>query len=202
MEFPNSEPQIIALSKRMWDGYFLHAADFPNVDWIKLITVRGAYKTARRLVKDARSRLRIATKTKNEKLGELKNIMKQSLQKASVDVTNNPEKLKLIGWGPKSSSQPAQIPGQPIELAIVDKQNGTVNLIWKKPTDGGTIYNYIIERRCQDANQSGNWTIAAISYDCQANLPNQPKGVQLEYRVRASNLAGQSLPSNTATITL
>jgi hypothetical protein len=201
-EFPKSEPQIIALADRMISGYSLHVADFPNVNRRNLIFARGTYMAARKSAKDVRSRLRIETKNRNEKLLDLKNIMKQSLQKAQVDVSANPEKLKLIGWGLKDAFQPAQIPGQPIELAIVDKQNGTLKLSWKKPINGGTIYNYIIERRCHDANQSGNWTIAVISYNCQANLSNQPKGIYLEYRVRASNLAGQSLPSNTATITL
>jgi len=157
---------------------------------------------ARKSAKDAHSRLRIETKNRNEKLLKLKNIMKKSLQKAQVDVAANPEKLKLIGWGPKSACQPTETPGQPTDLVAVHKQDGVVDLNWKKPADGGIVYNYIIERRCLDTNQTDSWTIAAISYDCQTILPSQPKGVHLEYRVRASNLAGQSLPSNTATITL
>ena len=197
-EFPTTEPQIMAFADRMLSGYSLHAADFLNVNRMKLAMKRAAYMMARKTAKDAYSKLRIETKNRNEKLLDLKNIMKQSLQKAEVDVTSNPEKLKLIGWGPpKQSSQPQQIPGQPIDLAVIDKQNGTVNLIWKKPIDGRIVYNYIIERQ----NQTDNWALVTISYDCQANLPNQPKGIHLEYRVRASNLAGQSLPSNTATIT-
>jgi hypothetical protein len=201
-KFPTSEPQIMALSKRMIDGYFWHAADFKNVRRTKLVSTRAIYMGARKTAEDARSILRIETKNRNEKLLELKNIMKQSLQKAQVDVYANPEKLKLIGWEPKTTCQQAQIPGQPVNLAAVCIKDGVLSLSWKKPVNGGIVYNYIIERRCQSTDLSDNWTLDAISYNCQANLANQPKGIKLEYRVRVSNLAGQSLPSNTATITL
>jgi hypothetical protein len=201
-KFPKSEPQIMALSKRMMDGYLWHAADFLNVNRSKLVLARIAYMTARKQAKDTRSILRIATKAKNEMLLELINIMKTSLQKAGVDVSANPEKLKLIGWGLKTACQQAQIPGQPTDLVAIHKQDGIVDLNWKKPADGGIVYNYIIEKRCRNTDQSDNWTLGAISYDCRITLANQPKGIKLEYRVRASNLAGQSIPSNTATITL
>jgi hypothetical protein len=201
-EFPKSEPQIMALANRMLSGYSLHAADFPNVSSRNLFSARATYMTARKIAKDARSKLRIATKAKNEMLLELINIMKTSLQKAGVDVSVNPEKLKLIGWEPKTAYQQAQIPGQPADLVAIHKQDGIVDLNWKKPADGRIVYNYIIERRCLDTNQPDNWTLETISYDCWINLPNHPKGIKLEYRVRASNLAGQSLPSNTVTMTL
>jgi len=205
-EFPTTEPQIMTLVYQMINGFTLHQADFPHVPAILRIRLTNTYRSymfTRKTLLIAYSNLRIATKTKNERLGELKNIMKRSLQKAGVDVANNPEKLKLIGWGPpKSDSQPQQIPGQLIDLAVIDKQNGTVTLIWKKPADGGTVYNYIIERRSLDTSRSDNWTLATISYGCRITLANQPKGIKLEYRAIASNLTGQSLPSNTVTITL
>jgi hypothetical protein len=204
-KFPTSEPQIIALVARMVAGFTKYPADFPRISTfsrIKLSTANRSYLLAKKSLVEACAKLRIATKVKREKLLELKNIMKTSLQKAQVDVTNNPEKLKLIGWEPKSACQRAQIPGQPTDLAIVDKQNGALSLNWNKPVNGGTTYNYIIERRCRNTDQSDNWTLEAISYGCRITLANQPKGIKLEYRIRASNLAGQSLPSNTATITL
>lgn len=204
-EFPTNEPQIMALVYRMLSGYSQHQVDFPHIQTISRIRLFNAgriYLFAKKGLVDACAKLRVATKTKNEKLLELTNIMKQSLQKAGVDAAANPEKLKLIGWETKAASQPPQMPGQPTELAIDDKQNGVLNLRWKKPADGGTVYNYIIERRCQNTDLSDNWTLAAISYGCRITLADPPKGIKLEYRVKASNLAGQSIPSNTAAITL
>ncbi|MGD0785259.1 MAG: fibronectin type III domain-containing protein [Sedimentisphaerales bacterium] len=204
-KFPKSEPQIMALVYRMVAGFAMHPADFPRIPFlirIKLLNAGRSYLFAKKDLVEANAKLRIATKAKNEMLLELINIMKASLQKAQVDVSANPEKLKLIGWEPKTAYQPTQIPGQPTNLVAVHKQDGVVDLNWKKPADGGIVYNYIIERRCLDANQSDNWTLEAISYTCQVNLPSQPKDIKLEYRVKASNLAGQSIPSNAVTITL
>lgn len=204
-KFPIAEPQIIKLADRMLNGYFWHSADFPRIPnflRIRLLARIHNYMLAKNVLLVACSNLRIATKTKNEKLQELKSIMKKSLQRAEVDVAANPQKLKLIGWGIKTSSQSAHVPGQPTSLVAVYKQDGAVDLNWKKPVDGRMVYDYIIERRCLDTNQSNNWTPAAISYDCRITLTNQPKDIKLEYRVRASNLAGQSLPSNTVAITL
>jgi hypothetical protein len=201
-KFPTNEPQIMAFAKQMIDGYRNHRLDFPNAAWQLLNARYLFYKVVRNLQTKTKSQLRLATKAKDISLRNLKSIMKQFLQKAEVDTAANPEKLKLIGWGPKPAFQPIEIPGQPTELAIDDKQNGVLDLRWKKPADGGTVYNYIIERRCQNTDLSDNWTLAAISYGCRITLADPPKGIKLEYRVSTSNLAGQSIPSNTAAITL
>jgi hypothetical protein len=160
------------------------------------------YNTARKNLNQARASLRIATKAADEKLQELKQVMKNCLQKSEVDVAANPEKLKLIGWAPRGNRQPAQLPAQPINLQITTKENQIVTLKWDRPDDDQRVRNYCIERRHQNGEGFCDWTIVHISYITQAILRNQPSGIQLEYRIRAANNAGTGPASNTVAIVL
>jgi len=79
---------------------------------------------------------------------------------------------------------------------------------------GGPVRTYIIERRELTIDETGDggigrgigrgnkWKQTAISLETRALLKGQPRGVQLEYRVRAINKAGQSEPSNTIAVVL
>jgi len=50
--------------------------------------------------------------------------------------------------------------------------------------------------------RGNKWKQAAISLETKASLKDQPRGTQLEYRVRAINKSGQSEPSNTIAVVL
>ena len=72
----------------------------------------------------------------------------------------------------------------------------------------GPVRTYVVERGEQPA---GDWSIAStegtnavrrVSEATEAHLTNQPRGQQLEYRIRAHNLAGTGPPSNTAACVL
>jgi hypothetical protein len=205
MDFPTSEPQIVALARSMVSGYSWHAADFPhvpNIFRIKLIIAHNNYTSARKTMAQAFAALRIATKAKNNSLQALKKIMKQFLQKSEVDVAANPEKLKLIGWTPKGNHQPAQLSAQPTNLQITTKENQVVTLKWVRPDDDQPVRNYIVESRQREGDGISDWTIVHISYNTQATLINQPTGVHIEYRVKAANNAGTGQASNTVAIVL
>jgi hypothetical protein len=205
MDFPTSEPQIVALADRMLNGYTRHAADFPHIPIlvrIRLISRYNNYMAAQAAMVKAFAALRIATKAKNNSVQALKKIMKQSLQKSEVDVAANPEKLKLIGWGPRTEPQPAQLPTQPTNLQITANENQIVTLKWDRPDDVQPVRNYIVESRHQKGDGFCDWTIVQVSYSTQTTLRNQPLGIQLEYRVKAANNAGTGPASNTVTIVL
>lgn len=192
----------MALLQKMLDGYFWHAADFPHVRRVILHSRRGLYIITRNSLIRAHSKLKIETKARKEKLQVLKKVMKSCLQKAQVDVSANPEKLKLIGWAPKANRQPAQLPTQPINLQIAAKEDRVVKLKWARPNDNQPIRNYIIESRKQNGDRFNDWTIVHIPYIAQATLTNQPIGVHIEYRIKAANNAGTGPASNTVTIVL
>jgi hypothetical protein len=48
----------------------------------------------------------------------------------------------------------------------------------------------------------GSWAQVGIAIESETSLINQPRGPQLEYRVKAVNVGGESIPSNTVAIVL
>ena len=202
MDFPTTEPDVMALLQKMLDGLYWHAADFPKVNRMPLITKRSTYTAMKHRFVATQSQLRIAVKATEEKFQELKQVMKICLQKSEVGTAANPEKLTEIGWGPKGTPQPAQLPGQPTDLSIIAINNQTVKIQWEKPEDNQPIRNYVIERRQQTGEGIGRWSMIQISYTTQITLRNQPLGKQLEYRIRAANTAGTGPFSNTVSVIL
>ena len=200
MKFPNREEEIYAWSNRMFSGFQKHSADFPRI-----IIGRWRYRAARRERVSALSRLRLATKDKDEKLKQLKRVMKDCLRKSQVDAKGDPKKLNLIGCRARSEPSPIIPPNQPANLTPVTEGAGTVALSWDKPSNGSTggyVRNYLIQRRDKESGEFGPWSLLDTVYHEIAELSGQPQQTQMEYRVKASNAAGESLPSNVATVVL
>jgi hypothetical protein len=203
MKFPTREPDILALANLMYAGYYHHFADFPSINRGALGTTRSLYKTALKAQIDATSQAQLATEAKNESLNALKEEMLNCLKKSEVDVTDNPDKLTEIGWGPKATPQPTEPPGEPKNLIVTKEGRTSLQLRWDRPQPEGFIRNYIIERRQLAGGGSfGNWTVIGTALDTQTNLAGQMRGIRLEYRVRAANNAGTGPFSNTVSIVL
>jgi hypothetical protein len=202
-KFPKTEAEVVALADAMIAGYTAHAADFPSVTVAQLSTALSNYKNQRQTQEDKRSQAQIATVTKDERLELLTELMKNDLKLSEVDVTDDPEKLYEIGWGPKADPQPIAAPGSPTDLHPIAEGQGTLWLEWDKPANGGPVRNYIIERRQQaEGGEFGAWTLVQTTYDCEINLTDQPVEIRVEYRVKASNEAGESMPSNSVSVVL
>ena len=204
-QFPKREPDIVALADTMVAGFTAHAADFPSVTVAALSTALSNYKSQKQTKENAESQAQIATVTKDVKLEALAALMKNDLKLSEVDTTADPEKLYEIGWGPRSQPTPIEAPGSPTELHPTAEGQGTILLVWNKPaTDsGGSVRNYIIERRDQQQGGAfGAWSLVNTTYNCEINLTDQPDNVRLEYRVKAANAAGESMPSNSVSVVL
>ena len=203
--FPKREPDVVALAEAMVAGYTAHAADFPSVTVATLTTALTNYKNQRQTKENAESQAQIATVTKDEKLDMLTELMKNDLKVSEVDTTADPEKLYEIGWAPRAQPSPIDAPGSPTELHPTAEGQGLLWLEWTKPAAdaGGPVRNYIIERRDQQTDKTfGPWTLAQTTYNTEINLTEQPIDVRVEYRVKAVNLGGESMPSNSAAVTL
>lgn len=205
-QFPKAEADVVALAASMIAGYAAHAADFPRHDPIALDMARSAYATAKNAQTDAMAAAQVATEAKNIVLDALEDVMRTELKMSEVDVGSDGEKLEYIGWGPKSAPSPSTSPGQPRSLESVVQGAGTLLLDWKSPArgSGGTVRTYIIERREQPAGggEFGPWMQVGIAIESETSLSNQPRGPQLEYRVKAVNVGGESTPSNTLAVVL
>ncbi len=132
--------------------------------------------------------------------------MGTQLKQSEVDTKADPEKLEYIGWSPKSPAHPANVPGQPRNLETVVQGPGTIFLDWKAPArgSGGPVRTYVIERR-EQPNGGGEfsaWTQVSIAIESEITLGGQPRGPQMEYRVKAVNGSGESVPSNTVAVVL
>jgi uncharacterized protein (DUF433 family) len=203
-KFPKTEAEVVALAETMVAGYTAHAADFPSVTVAQLSTALSTYKSQRQTQEDKRSQAQIATVTKDERLELLTELMKNDLKLSEVDVTDDPEKLTEIGWGPRQDPQPIIAPGSPTDLHPTAEGQGTIWLEWDKPANGGgPVRNYIIERRDQQQGGTfGAWNLVQTTYDCEINLTEQPDNIRVEYRVKAANAAGESMPSNSVSVVL
>ena len=202
-KFPKREADIAALANAMIAGYAGHAADFPSSNRITLMFGRLLYLNARKAQTESLAEAQVATDEKDAKLAALVEKMKAKLKKSEVDVGDDSEKLEYIGWGPKGPPSPADPPGQPRNLDAVMQGAGTILLDWKAPArgSGGNVRTYVIERRDQPegGGEFGEWRQAAIALESETTLMTQPRGPQLEYRVKAVNTGGDS-PSNTAAV--
>jgi hypothetical protein len=204
-KFPIREPDIVALADTMVAGLTTHAADFPSVTVATLTTALNNYKSQKNAQDAAEGQAQIATITKDEKLDALVELMKNDLKLSEVDTTADPEKLYEIGWGPRSQPSPILAPGSPTELHPTAEGQGTIALVWTKPaTDsGGVVRNYIIERRDQQQGGTfGAWNLVQTTYNTEINLTEQPDSVRVEYRVKAVNAGGESMPSNSVSVVL
>ena len=202
-KFPKSEADVVELAQLMVAGYTAHAADFPSVTVADLSTALTNYTTQRNTQENARSQSQIATVTKDEKLDKLVELMRNDLKLSEVDVAADPEKLTEIGWGPRNDPTPIIAPGSPTELHPIAESQGAISLVWEKPESGGPVRNYIIERRQQaEGGEFGSWMLISTTYNCDANLIDQPDSVRIEYRVKAVNAGGESMPSNSVSVVL
>jgi len=206
-KFPKREADILALANAMLAGYAAHPADFPShVGSPWLLIRRAHYLATKNTQTDALAAAQVATEQKDAKLAALVELMKAKLKKSEVDVADAPEKLEYIGWGPKAPPSPADPPGQPRNLDAIIQGANTVLLDFKAPArgSGGNVRTYIIERRQQPegGGEFGKWAQVGIAIESETTLMNQPCGVQLEYRVKAINIGGESIPSNTAAVVL
>ena len=205
-KFPKRESEILALINAMIAGYLAHGSDFPSVDLNSLFNAHTLYTLAKTDQTEALAAAQVATEQKDAALAALVEKMRAELKKSEVDVGGDSEKLEYIGWGPKSAPSPADPPGQPRDFEAVAQGSGSVEFDWKGPArgSGGPVRTYVIERRQQPegGGEFGEWSQAGIALESQAILMTQPRGPQLEYRVKAINTTGESPPSNTVAVVL
>ena len=71
--------------------------------------------------------------------------------------------------------------------------------IGNSPVDGGRVIAYHIQRRNRTEDA---WQDVATAIETESTLVDQPKGIELEYRVIAISKSGEGSPSNTVMVVL
>ncbi|MDH4202962.1 MAG: fibronectin type III domain-containing protein [Phycisphaerae bacterium] len=199
--FPLKEAEIVALAEAMETGLAANVAIYPAppVAVLDLTAAKTAYITAANAAIAAYAAAEAATTAKDDKLDDLIEAMKSDLRYAENTVNFDDDKLKLIGWGGRAAATALTPPGQARLLEAPRQGEGWVYLDWKAPTDGGKPAAYRVMRRERPA---GAWEDVATAVITEATLVEQPRTLELEYRIAAVNTAGEGEPSNTAMVVL
>jgi hypothetical protein len=136
---------------------------------------------------------------KDDAIEELIDALKSDIRYAETVVNFDDDKLKLIGWSGKSDATALEPPGETRQLEAPKQGDGWLFLDWKQPAEGGKVSAYKIQRRNRP---EGAWQDVATAIETESTLVEQPKVVELEYRVIAINKAGEGSPSNTTMVVL
>ena len=194
--FPDREAEIKALAQNIVTGLADNAGDFPAppVTSVALAALLTSFITLCDEQVAAQAAAEQVTVTKNAGLEELVTAMRADLRYAEDAVNYDDAKLSALGWGGKAAPTALEVPGQSRALEAPRQGEGWVFLDWKKPADGGSVAAYKIERRERPA---GDWTLISMAIESEATLNNQERGKDWEYRVIATNKAGEGVPSNT-----
>ena len=205
-KFPNSEAEIADLALQIVDGLENNPGVYPAppIAPADLTTLASTANTKKLTVTATKAANEEAVVDKNTAFDSLVSSMKEVIRYCENTVGFNNEKLTLIGWSGRKTPEPTPAPGQPSVFTIVSEGEGTISFEWVAPglDEGGKADSYVVERRIKGETEFGPWTQAGYTFETQIELSEQPRGVQMEYRVSAVNLAGKSVPSNTTAAVL
>uniref|UniRef100_A0A3B4ABR9 Titin n=1 Tax=Periophthalmus magnuspinnatus TaxID=409849 RepID=A0A3B4ABR9_9GOBI len=86
-------------------------------------------------------------------------------------------------------------PGPPQNVMFKDVSRGSVTLVWEAPHDGGSrIQGYLIEARPKGGDK---WVVVGNTKNLTYTVDKLNKNDQYDFRVKAKNDAGHSLPKET-----
>jgi hypothetical protein len=108
----------------------------------------------------------------------------------------DPSRISPMFTGVDTGGSP---PGQVTGLTVGTITNGSINLTWTPPTDGGTPSDYLVEHRVHPA---GSWTQALVGSATAAYLlAGLDSSTKYDIRVSAINISGAGVPSTEVTAT-
>jgi len=200
-KFPKMESEILVLASEMKAGLTAHEEFFPDppVSTVNLTAAIAAVQNALDKVLEARSAAEAATAEKVEAFETLVAAMKTNLRYAENVTHDDDLKLKTLGWGARKEPEPTSVPGQARRLVVYPQGEGWLELQWMANVEGGKATTYIVQRRLKSEVY---WIEIASTYERKITLHSQPRGVELEYSVIATNKVGRGPISNTVLVVL
>ncbi len=201
MKFPEAEPEIAALALRVIEGLKQLGAELPAppVPADELQARLDQFNASKSRVVVAATTLREEHAVNDQDLEHLVDGTKANLKYAEVVFRDQQGKLNQLGWGPRRDGSSLEVPGEVRDIRILSEGDTWVTLRWNPPVDGGAVGAYQIQRKKKDG---GSWENIGGSVDTVQTLSNQPRGIEMDYRVVAANKAGIGQPSATVTVVL
>ena len=199
--FPTRENDVAALANDLINGLTKNSEVFPSppVPPDELTAALQVYQDAREAAATASGEAKNAYNAKDEALEDLADGLKADLKYAEVTVNDEEGKLKMIGWGSRSTKKTLQAPEQVLNLEVVRSGKGWIFLDWKDPIGGGEVSAYKVQ--CSRPEE-GLWKNVGTAVETELLVNDQERGVDLLYRVIAINKAGQGDPSNSVRVIL
>lgn len=201
MRFPEAEPEITSLALRVIEGLRELGADLPSapIPADELQDRLDRFNASKTRVVNATTTLREEHAVNDQDLEHLVDGTKANLKYAEVVFRDQPGKLSQLGWGPRRNGSTLEAPGEVRDIRILAEGDTWITLRWNPPVNGGAVGAYRIQRKRQDG---GGWEDVGSSVATEQMLSNQPRGIEMDYRVLAANKAGVGQPSATVTVVL
>jgi len=199
--FPQTESEVAALAQLMVQGLEMADSDFPDppVPPGELQEQLDSFNASAAAVAMLDKQFKEGHGLKDKHFATLTESLKVNLRYAELASRGKPQKLSQIGWGPRRNGNALQAPGEVRDIKIRTEGDTWLVLEWSTPADGGAPSAYTIQRRRRDG---AAWEDIATAVDVAHLLNNQPRGVEMDFRVLAKNKAGTGQPSATVTVVL
>lgn len=194
-QFPKSENDIVSLIHEIISGLEAHKDLFPDppVSAEELKKQFETYLASADIAIGKQAETKHAVEVKNHDLETSMDSARMILRYAENITHGNDASLNYLGWGARRKPTRLMPPGQTRYLEAPRQGEGWIHLDWKQPKEGGKATAYRIQRREAD---SQTWLDTGMSMELEATVSNQPRGIHLEFRVVATNKAGDGEPSN------
>ncbi len=208
--FPRTKNDILVLAARIADGIVNNPTEYPDPPFdpstLQVATALVLSRASDRQAKEAAAKE--ALDLENDALEDAADEAKHLLRLAEDAHGDDAAALQLIGWDVKADPRSLP-PGQVRDLDVRAQGPAAAYLDWKAPLPSastGDVRYYRVERQIVDiqtrevTEEWGVWRQTAI--DSKIILADQPRAVEIGYRVIAVNPNGQGEPSDTETIVL
>ena len=209
-EFPRSMNEILILAAKIIEGIHKNPVDYPDppFDTVALSAALSQAIAAIGNEQELAAELKGAGDVRRGFVNEVRDGAKSLLELAENRYKDDAKMLQEIGWDERADPKSLK-PGQPRKVHAVHQGAGSVELDWLAPEKSATTgdvgaYRILRETRNETTHdpieEYGQWESAA--FKTSALLMNQPRGVEIRYRVIASNVNGDGPPEDAERVVL
>lgn len=208
-KFPITKSGIRAFARDILGGLQTNAAVFPTPPFepapLAAAIAQDQVNQAARM--NLAAQLEAAILVENEGLKLVVELSKRELALCEATYRNDATKPALFGWTRVRQGGGGSRIGQPGELRATAQTAGATVLEWSSPSSGrARVQYYKIERQITDPatlkvlEPWGQWQMSAVQTEIA--LSDQPRGVEISYRVMAVAATTVSLPTNNVEMVL